>query len=166
MDKAAYQAEKREGHRRNRRRALRRWAGCCGAMAAMVVVCVMTAGYLIYVLFGHMCETTAYGRKSSPDGAYVATLYMIDCGATTNFNRQVALRPRKMPWWSRHRGDPDWLGDQVLAVDGARDVTLTWTSAHDLTIAVRDDPMARRDPLRYHTDWRDVRIRWVRLPAR
>jgi hypothetical protein len=158
------------GHnqRLDRRAALRRSTGCCGGAVAIVAAGILALLFLMQSLFGGMCETTIYGRKVSPDGASTAALFMIDCGATTSFNRRVALRPRNMPLWSGHWRDNKWLGDGVFAIHGQRDVRLSWSSPRQLVISVPDDPrFAGEVPFVAEQEWRDVRVRWVRLsPSR
>ena len=145
---------------------IRRRTGCCGGAIVGVAAGIMAFLFVMRSLFGGMCETTTYGRKPSPDGVYTATLFMIDCGAMTSFNRRVAVRSRKVSWWSGHGGDTNWLGDEVFAIRGQRDVRLSWSSPRELVISVPDDlRLAAETPFVTETKWRDVRIRWVRLPS-
>jgi hypothetical protein len=48
---------------------------------------------LLLVACGNPCGNTIKGAATSPDGKYVATAFIRNCGATTSFSPQVYLGP-------------------------------------------------------------------------
>lgn len=72
------------------------------------------------------CETTVVSDTSA--GEYFVTTYHRDCGATTPYNTQVAVR---------RRGEPlDLDSQQVLAVRGLELVSVCWIAERELRLGV------------------------------
>ena len=58
-----------------------------GILVVTVGGCVMTWDHL----FSGMCTTTVFDEIPSPSNKLKAVVFQIDCGATTDFNTQVAI---------------------------------------------------------------------------
>ena len=97
-------------------------------LAALLVVAlfpvVSFAG--IRVLRAYACGDDQFEEIVSPDGDRKVIMYRRDCGATTDFSRQVCVvsRGRFLPW----RPDP------VFATDGDMTVVPKWEDSLHLTI--------------------------------
>lgn len=94
-----------------------------------------------------LCSTEVESSILSPDGAYLASTFHRECGATTNFNTQVTIRA------AHHSFDPR-VG-RIFAVDGRRTLILTWRSRRDLVIPMPDDTVYEQ-----LTSWNDVAIHY------
>jgi hypothetical protein len=101
------------------------------------------------------CSESDAGRTASPSKAYVATVFVRNCGATTGYVTHVNLRGA---------GDafiPDGHGviraGEVISMDGNPRVALNWTDDADLEVVVfsRD----RRSPINNSGLWNSVHVR-------
>jgi hypothetical protein len=101
------------------------------------------------------CSESDAGRAASPGKAYVATVFVRNCGATTGYITHVNLRGA---------GDafvPDGHGviraGEVVSMDGNPRVALNWTGDADLEVEVlsRD----RRSPISHSGLWNSVHVR-------
>lgn len=62
----------------------------------LLTVAIVTIGGCVALLdhlFSDMCATTVIDQVASPSGKYKAVIFQIDCGATSDFNSQVAIVP-------------------------------------------------------------------------
>jgi hypothetical protein len=72
-----------------------------------------------------MCGNTVKNSAASPDGKYVATAFIRDCGATTDYSPQVYIgRPGKAV---SGKGN-------VFVGDHSSDIQVKWTSSTNLMI--------------------------------
>ncbi|GAB3357897.1 hypothetical protein GCM10027395_00010 [Giesbergeria sinuosa] len=65
-------------------------------ISGLLTVAIVTIGGCIVWLdyyFSGMCATTVIDQAASPSGKIKAVVFQIDCGATTDFNSQVAIVP-------------------------------------------------------------------------
>jgi hypothetical protein len=60
--------------------------------------------------------TTTFERSTSPNGRYRASVVEIDCGAMSNFNRQVVLT--RIPF--------DWGSQSILFLNERPSLHLSW----------------------------------------
>ena len=60
-------------------------------IAAVAVVTVGGCMLALDYLFSGMCGTTVFDEIPSPNKTLKAVVFQIDCGATTDFNTQVAI---------------------------------------------------------------------------
>ena len=71
------------------------------------------------------CANQTKAEVTSPDGKYIATAFIRDCGATTSFSPQVHLRP---------------VGERLAQIgnvfigDHSEKIELAWLSASQLVI--------------------------------
>jgi hypothetical protein len=93
------------------------------------------------------CADDVVSYEGSPDGRYVATVFVRNCHATSPFVTIVSIRPRDEAF------DPD--GEYVLSVHGRVPVSVRWESATQLAVS---HPSAR--VYRSERSWRDVTIRY------
>jgi hypothetical protein len=78
-------------------------------------------------------------EATSPDGKYIATAFIRDCGATTGFSPQVHLRPV---------GERTARIGNVFVGDHSDKIQIEWLSASQLVI-YSDCVVVRRDT-NYH----------------
>src|ERR1051325_3827086 len=71
------------------------------------------------------CSNTSKSEATSPDGKYVATAFIRDCGATTSFSPQVHLRPV---------GERVAQTGNVFVGDHSDKIEIAWLSATQLVI--------------------------------
>lgn len=72
------------------------------------------------------CANTIKSEAQSPDGRYVATVYVRDCGATTDSSSIISLRPRS----SRFNDEEG----RVFVNKGEQPITLKWNNRVNLSI--------------------------------
>jgi len=73
------------------------------------------------------CGDTMLGDARSPGGEFVATAFMRNCGATTDFATIVSLRRGSAPF----RPDTD---STAVVIDGACEVAVAWADSTELTV--------------------------------
>ena len=92
------------------------------------------------------CSNTIKAEITSPDGKYVATAFIRDCGATTSFSPQVQLRPvgeRAAQVGNVFVGDHsdkiqiEWLSTSHLLIYSDCSVVRHDTNYHGITIEKR-----------------------------
>jgi hypothetical protein len=71
------------------------------------------------------CSNTTKAEATSPDGKYVATAFIRDCGATTSFSPQVHLRPV---------GENVAQTGNVFVGDHSDKIEIAWLSVTQLVI--------------------------------
>ena len=71
------------------------------------------------------CSNTTKAEVTSPDGKYVATAFIRDCGTTTSFSPQVHLRPV---------GESVARIGNVFVGDRSDEIDIEWLSATHLVI--------------------------------
>ena len=85
------------------------------------------------------CSNTIKSEITSPDGKYVATAFIRDCGATTDFSPQVHVRPS---------GERLAETGNVFVGDHSDKVEIEWLSASHLVIY--SDCVVVRHDSNYH----------------
>ena len=101
--------------------------------------------------FSFFCKDDRIGEVVSPDQKRVATIFVRDCGATTDFATRVEVR-----WRSSDRGDED----SVLGVEGEPDIQVHWLD--DKTLAVKCDQCDEEKIYRRVTKIGNVNIQFER----
>ena len=71
------------------------------------------------------CANTPKAEVASPDGRYVATAFIRDCGATTGFSPQVYLRPA---------GESVGKIGNVFVGDQSDKIEIAWVSSTQLVV--------------------------------
>lgn len=82
------------------------------------------------------CGNTIVKEVSSPDGAYVATAFIRDCGATTSFSPQVYLRKKG-----------EKLGEigNVFIGNHSQSIKVEWLSSQELRISSDCEVVRKED---------------------
>jgi len=96
------------------------------------------------------CDDRVVREVRSGDGKFLATLYVRNCGATTDYISIVNLRPGG----TRFNGDAD--GDIVFVAKGERDIGIQWLNTNEVRIWCRgceSNDIYKRQPT-----WKDVKI--------
>ncbi len=101
-----------------------------------------------------LCDDRREGSSVSPDGKYMATWTIRNCGATTPYITRIEL--------SRRGLIPVGRTKLVLVLKGSPDVTFTWKTATELEVSV-----ARNEGLVYELQRRafDVQLTYVGIPV-
>ena len=108
---------------------MKRWATWRWILLAVALVVALVPAVsfaAIRVLRAYACGDDQFEEIVSPGGACKVIMYRRDCGATTDYSRQVCVvsRRRFIPW----RPDP------VFATDGDMTVVPKWEDPLHLTI--------------------------------
>lgn len=96
------------------------------------------------------CANTAVKELPSPDGRFVATAFVRDCGATTGHGPQVYLR---------RPGEPSGAAGNVFRGNRSERVEIGWRSARELV--VKSDC----EVIRVEENYDGVRVVFERMPA-
>ncbi len=79
------------------------------------------------------CVNTLITEVSSPDNKLKASVFVRDCGATTDYSTHVSIRAYASPF------DPD-KQSEVFDSIGKYDIKLNWVSPSHLTVSCKDIP--------------------------
>jgi hypothetical protein len=83
----------------------------------------------------------------SPTGRYTAAVFHRECGATTGFNTQIALR--------RSWRDFSYDSGKVLAMDGRHVLSLKWVDDEHLVVLLPADQVNIQEHM-----WKDVTVEY------
>lgn len=78
------------------------------------------------------CEVTHHAALPSPDRSKQAVVFDVDCGATTGFNTQVAIKPTDAEF---DRG----VTPAILIMDGRWSLPIRWADDQTLYIRIPKD---------------------------
>lgn len=101
-------------------------------------------------MLSNRCDDRIRSEVSSADRKYVATLYIRNCGATTDYSSIVSIREST----SKFDGDADQ--NIVFVVKGQPDVAVKWNSLNEIRVQCR--ACVSRDILKHESSWNAVRI--------
>lgn len=94
------------------------------------------------------CDDETLQEVKSPNGGFVATVFVRDCGATTDFSTLLSLRKAGQAF----SPDKDDQGIQT-SFEGRHEVKIRWLSARKLEVVL---PKAR--PVKRHNRWQAITI--------
>ncbi len=112
-----------------------------------VVVCTLFLSCCNFSLTGD-CNDTIKSEVKSSDRKYVATLYVRDCGATTDFSTIISLRPVLAEF--------DGEEGRIFVIKGRPQVNIVWneqTSLRVECIGCNSNDIFRQDK-----SWKDISI--------
>lgn len=115
-------------------------------VVVLVVAALCLAGW--YSFLTGDCSDLVRLEAKSPDGKYVATWYVRDCGATTDFSTIVNLREASAGF------DGDRLG--VFIVEGRPQISITWQGARNLLIRCQN--CAKENIYRQDISWDEITV--------
>jgi hypothetical protein len=94
------------------------------------------------------CGNTSIETKMAPNGEYIATSYIRDCGATTDFSTQVKIT---------HEGN-----EEIVFVMNGRDVdiNLEWDKNNQLSIYYHGEP---EEIFKLEKQWKSININFHRI---
>src|ERR1051325_9404381 len=96
------------------------------------------------------CDDRVVREVRSGDGKFVATLYVRNCGATTDYSSIVNLRPGG----TRFNGYAD---DYIIFVaKGERDIGIQWLNTNEVRVWCRG--CESNDIFKKQPTWKDVKI--------
>jgi hypothetical protein len=87
---------------------------------------VCAALIVMFITACNPCRNKVVQELTSPDGKYVATAFIRDCGATTDYSPQVYLRKKGYR--------PAEIGN-VFVGEHSENIQISWRSATELAIA-------------------------------
>jgi hypothetical protein len=126
------------------------FSGIVAALSALAILGMHVPTILAAGARSLLCDTTTFERSVSPNGRYRATVIQIDCGAMSDFNRQVILT--RIPFF--------WASETILFFNGEPKLHLSW-KGRMLTIqgsrSIRSLPHPPPDPM----VWGGIMIRYV-----
>jgi hypothetical protein len=76
------------------------------------------------------CKPAVHEQSLSPDGAMIAVLFEMECGATTGFNTQVAILPTNEASSLEQRS-------AFLVLGGREQISLQWLNRQELVVGMR-----------------------------
>ena len=121
----------------------------CGVVLVIVAgVVFLGYNYVMSSILLSDCGNRILNEVPSPDGAYVATLFEQNCGATTPYSRVVSLRS------AGSKFDPEMKDDWIVQAEHQPEIVLRWDDARHLS--VRSDWSDESPSPR--ASWRDVTI--------
>ena len=121
----------------------------CGVVLVIVAgVVFLGYNYVMSSILLSDCGNRILNEVPSPDGAYVATLFERNCGATTPYYRVVNLRS------AGSKFDPEMKDDWIVQAEHQPEIVLRWDDARHLS--VRSDWSDESPSPR--ASWRDVTI--------
>ena len=95
------------------------------------------------------CGNELLSEVPSPTNAYVATLFLRNCGATAPLVHVVSIRGSQVAF------DPDDMDAYVFTMRGEHAVSVEWSGAKQLVVA---RPIAPNDIFTAKSRWNDVEI--------
>ncbi len=99
------------------------------------------------------CSEENIANITSPDGKYVAALFIRNCGATTPFVYHVNLRASSEKFTANLSGT---IYDGEVFDINNRKVNLVWKDAQTLFIECKDCPA--NEPIILENSWKDINI--------
>jgi hypothetical protein len=118
------------------------------AFAVCTGVIFIVYHYVISSTLSSPCADQILEEVTSPDGAYVATLFERNCGATTPYYRVTNLRSASSKF------DPEMKDDWIVQAEHQPEIVLRWNNARHLSVRSywSEENSAPR------ASWRDVTI--------
>lgn len=92
------------------------FSGIAASLGALAIVVRAAPTVLVDGARSVLCDTTTFARSVSPNGRYQAMVIQIDCGAMSDFNRQVIFT--RIPFF--------WASQSILFFNGEPKLYLTW----------------------------------------
>ena len=105
------------------RRGLLASGAIVASIGVVALLLMMLPSVLASATRSALCRTTTFQTSLSPNGRYQASVIEVDCGAMSNFNRQVVLT--RIPF--------AWASESILFFNGRPTLHLSW-SGRMLTI--------------------------------
>ena len=147
----AFFASRKMALGRVQRRALAS-AGLIAALGALAIAALNLPSLLAGSARAALCETTTFEQSVSPNGRYQASVIQVDCGAMSNFNRQVIVT----------RTAVGWASQSIMFFNGEPTVHLSW-NGRLLIIQGQESPKSM--PTHPLTRWSGVAL-WLAMSAR
>lgn len=104
-----------------------------------------------------VCSEKQIGEATSPDGRFIAVLFLRNCGATTPFMQHVNLREKKH---SRGEFSPDSRGaieDGQVFLTSAGALSIAWEDAKTLVVKCKNCPHNCCDKA-WVKSWNDIKV--------
>ena len=102
------------------------------------------------VPFSDRCDDRINHEVASDDSRYIATLYVRNCGATTDYSSIVSVRERT----SKFDGDADQ--NIVFVVKVRPDIAVNWGSPNEIRIQCHG--CVNSDIFKHESSWKTVKI--------
>lgn len=95
----------------------------------LAVAFLLVGVFLSPGCFYLICDEEEILELTSPDSKRVVTVYVRNCGATTDYATRAEVR-----WQSSFRDDQD----RVFSVDGRRNLLINWLDGENLSISCHE----------------------------
>jgi hypothetical protein len=120
------------------------------SVAALAIIVLKMPSMLAAATRSALCRTITFQRSLSPNGRYQASVIEIDCGAMSNFNRQVILT--RIPF--------NWASQSILFFNQQPTLRLSW-SDRMLTIRGKQPPLSLAHPPPDPMVWGGIMARYI-----
>jgi hypothetical protein len=126
------------------------FAGLIAALGAVAIAALKLPSLLAGSVRAAFCETTTFEQSVSPNGRYQASVIQVDCGAMSNFNRQVIVT--RIPF--------GWASQSIMFFNGQPTVHLSW-NGRLLIIQGQESPKSMRHPPPDPMVWGGIMARYM-----
>jgi hypothetical protein len=124
--------------------------GFIAALGALAIAALNLTSLLAGTARSALCETTTFERSVSPNGRYQASVIQVDCGAMSNFNRQVIVTRIPLAWASQ----------SIMFFNGEPAVHLSW-NGRMLVIQGQESPKSMARPPPDPMIWGGIMVRYI-----
>jgi hypothetical protein len=132
------------------RRGALAFAGSVAALGAFAIAALNLPALLSGSARAALCETTTFEQSVSPNGRYQASVIQVDCGAMSNFNRQVIVT--RIPF--------GWASQSIMFFNGEPTVHVSW-NGRLLIIQGQESPKSMPHPPPDPMVWGGIMARYV-----
>jgi hypothetical protein len=115
------------------------------------IAVILSIVLLVIVFKDKGCDISMIQTSYSPDGKYLAKVFIRDCGATVGFVPEVKLS---------RAGSPELFDKKVFSGYHTRDIHVAWAKETELEIY---SPCAKEDIYLFKEHFQAVNIKHVRL---
>jgi hypothetical protein len=132
------------------RRGLLASGAIVASMGALALLALILPSVLATATRSALCRTTTFQTSLSPNSRYQASVMEVDCGAMSNFNRQVILT--RIPF--------TWASQSILFFNGQPTLHLSW-SGRMLTIQGEESLQSLARPPPDPMVWGGIMARYI-----
>jgi hypothetical protein len=112
----------------------------------LLMLGIILQGCIVVPLFD--CQDVIKFETMSPDGKYIATLFVRNCGATTSFSTSVNLRSKS----EKFSGDEG----RILIIKGRPQIKIAWDD--NMKLHFECDECEKNNIFKQETSWKDITI--------
>jgi hypothetical protein len=121
-------------------------------LAGLLVAGFLTYHYFLSAALSSGCSNNVLMQAASTDGRYVATVFEMNCGATSPFLRVASIRLQDAPFDAKD--DKSW----VFVTRDRPTVKILWSDQRKLTVVVDGYSSTPPEQRVRSSRWEDVEI--------